>query len=1361
MKKFFLFLILLTLGVGQMWGGTFTFSEHYNSNTTLDETAINIATGVTATFSKRSGGTATQYYTNGYAVRWYGGGTLVIDGGSNTITAITLSFGGTKGNAITANVGSYTDGSANGSGSWTGSASSVTFTQAGTSGHDRISAISVTTGSSCTDPSTLLSISSSNTATLGTDKTLTTSGGNGSSVTWTVANGTGSATVSGNTLHPTSVGTVTVTATQDDYNKKCGKVVNQTITISKAAANITLYDANGSSTPLGTFYGGDPYTPPTTAANCSGKVLVGWSTVEILNEGTKPSSNYADKGTAFTLSAGANNFYAVYATQGGSAPSASSLEFTYASHSGWTIGGTNEDKSTYYLLKAASGSKGYIESPTISDLSTITSVVVHAGFFGGADYGTFEVYGGSTQYGDTESPANKNDNEFTFNPSPNPLSGSGKIKIINAGSNSDANGTRLFSATINYSVGGYTYSNYATSCCTPLGSINGSFNCTSYTASARAFSWANETTASDVDHYELSYKEKTAEGDPTPIANNITNSTHAYTHEANLTEGKTYTYYLKAVGASGHCDATVEKDVLIPYATSTVTFNDNGKTSGSVPDAITQNTGTTVTVPGNTGNLAKDNYAFGGWNTKDDGTGTNYIADATFTLSNDITLYAKWDCAKKVTLTKGTPSNGSFSLSEADGDKYTCDGSVVVTVSDITPASGYRLVGITQTGLESGVSIDQANKTVTYAQYANGSSTINVEFEQIPVHTITWMVNGAEYTTGNPTTSVVDGNGITALPTTPTSCNTTTYGTFVGWYTTAAGSDSEPSNAVSGTKAVINHVPTGNETYYAVWANGVLEGDFVLVTDASTLNVGDVVTIANVAGNSEDGKVIKAYADGNNWPGTDVTTSATGKIATSTTDMQTFTLEAGTEDNTWAFYDGEGYIQANSSTKNYMKKEDSKSANSSFSLTINGQNVASLVAQGTNTHNIMRFNPNNGTPIFSCYETATQEDIYLYKQESGATKFISTCCTKHDITISDGITNGTVTSSLDKACEGTSVTLTATGTENAGRFKTWNVTGLTLTNEQKTMTPLVISMPDNDITVSATFDALYAITKVEEGGTITLGANYAAENDVVTISAVAKQDYEEPRVLKVYKTNDESTEITITNGQFTMPGYPVTAKVTYTPSKTPLPAPTMGANTNLSYNSVQINWTNVANNSGYALTVKQGDDIVEGYDAKAIDKDATSAVISGLEHLTAYTYTLYAKGDGVTYVAVNTAANGGFTTLDYPTVKIYYSENEVLRVAAGEDQKILTDFTLPSTALNGCTQKELVGWTTAANAEYSHETAAPAGMMLPGAKWQIPTNENCTLYAVYAKNNPETVSWSRVTAIPTLTDGGTFKYIFR
>jgi uncharacterized repeat protein (TIGR02543 family) len=78
-------------------------------------------------------------------------------------------------------------------------------------------------------------------------------------------------------------------------------------------------------------------------------------------------------------------------------------------------------------------------------------------------------------------------------------------------------------------------------------------------------------------------------------------------------------------------------------STYTVTYDGNGSTDGSVPlDAGVYNPNKTVTVLGNTGNLAKDGYTFDGWNTESDGKGMTYQADSTFNITANTTLYAIW-----------------------------------------------------------------------------------------------------------------------------------------------------------------------------------------------------------------------------------------------------------------------------------------------------------------------------------------------------------------------------------------------------------------------------------------------------------------------------------------------------------------------------------------------------------------------------------------------------------------------------------------------------------------------------------------------------------------------------------------------
>lgn len=76
----------------------------------------------------------------------------------------------------------------------------------------------------------------------------------------------------------------------------------------------------------------------------------------------------------------------------------------------------------------------------------------------------------------------------------------------------------------------------------------------------------------------------------------------------------------------------------------TLIYNGNGNTTGSVPVDGTSpyNGGSTVTVLGNTGSLARNSFTFNGWNTSADGSGTSYSPNDTFTIGANTTLFARW-----------------------------------------------------------------------------------------------------------------------------------------------------------------------------------------------------------------------------------------------------------------------------------------------------------------------------------------------------------------------------------------------------------------------------------------------------------------------------------------------------------------------------------------------------------------------------------------------------------------------------------------------------------------------------------------------------------------------------------------------
>ena len=84
--------------------------------------------------------------------------------------------------------------------------------------------------------------------------------------------------------------------------------------------------------------------------------------------------------------------------------------------------------------------------------------------------------------------------------------------------------------------------------------------------------------------------------------------------------------------------------------TYTVTYDGNGNTTGTVPidPSSPYESGATVTVLGNTGDLTRINdwgasYYFTGWNTKADGSGTDQAEGSTFIMGGSpVTLYAQW-----------------------------------------------------------------------------------------------------------------------------------------------------------------------------------------------------------------------------------------------------------------------------------------------------------------------------------------------------------------------------------------------------------------------------------------------------------------------------------------------------------------------------------------------------------------------------------------------------------------------------------------------------------------------------------------------------------------------------------------------
>ena len=149
-------------------------------------------------------------------------------------------------------------------------------------------------------------------------------------------------------------------------------------------------------------------------------------------------------------------------------------------------------------------------------------------------------------------------------------------------------------------------------------------------------------------------------------------------------------------------------------------------------------------------------------------------------------------------------------------------------------------------------------------------------------------------------------------------------------------------------------------------------GKWTLVTDASTLQVGDQIIIVAV---SADYAIGITQAD-NNRPAVAIVKNPDGTVNI-TENVQILTLVEGTTDGTFGLYTGSGYLYAASSSSNHLKTQATNNDNGSWAIKVT-DGVASIVAEGSSDRNVMQYNPNNGSPLFACYASASQKAIAIY-----------------------------------------------------------------------------------------------------------------------------------------------------------------------------------------------------------------------------------------------------------------------------------------------------------------------------------------------------------------------------------------------
>lgn len=162
----------------------------------------------------------------------------------------------------------------------------------------------------------------------------------------------------------------------------------------------------------------------------------------------------------------------------------------------------------------------------------------------------------------------------------------------------------------------------------------------------------------------------------------------------------------------------------------------------------------------------------------------------------------------------------------------------------------------------------------------------------------------------------------------------------------------------------------GKSTYFEISVTPVTLGaSWTLVSDTSSLENGDKVIIAASGYNY----ALSTTQNDNNRGQASITKSgSTAKLGDGVQELTLNVVTGGYE-----FYTGSGYLYAASSSNNYLKTQTTNNANGVWAISFS-DNVASIVATGTNKRNVMQYN--SGSSCFAAYASASQKSLALYRK---------------------------------------------------------------------------------------------------------------------------------------------------------------------------------------------------------------------------------------------------------------------------------------------------------------------------------------------------------------------------------------------
>lgn len=350
--------------------------------------------------------------------------------------------------------------------------------------------------------------------------------------------------------------------------------------------------------------------------------------------------------------------------------------------------------------------------------------------------------------------------------------------------------------------------------------------------------------------------------------------------------------------------------------------------------------------------------------------GANYIAE--IKVKWDPVIPTSIEADDSLELTIGGTETIAYEL---------VNGDFIVSETDVEFTSDNAAVSVSELGVVTGVSAGTANVTIKSKADENVTKTIavTVSATKTPVTSVT--LDQTELVIKETHTEELVA---TVLPE-EASIKTVTWSSSDEEVATVD-QDGKVTGVKAGT-ATIKVESTDDDTKYAECAVTVEEREVVQFDEAETTTAliegGKYIIVGEKDGVSY---IMAHYVSGNNVKSSDaeLNTEDTIPVAIKEDIEDCFYTLVANDDGTWSFFDGEKYLYAAGGASNtYMKSIATINDNAKFAITFDNSGIISVVAQGDATNKNMRFNYNNGTPLFSCYGVdgdgnPKMDEIHLY-----------------------------------------------------------------------------------------------------------------------------------------------------------------------------------------------------------------------------------------------------------------------------------------------------------------------------------------------------------------------------------------------